>query len=273
MSRGFLTFDPFRTFAEGEKGVREKIFVTADGTPTESKCYGKSRDGKVYLLAAWRIGQEAYSIVADRLGQQPTISDFVEIAEAIRALEATIAHSAQDVTDDDTDQSKDKNSESLSDVETIVDGSPEKSFLLACTQALMPKIIFEPNMVKDLPDFDALLSAAAVMKIDGYILCEQLGSSDQDLYLQDIMTYATAAKLFKQTLTIAQEVISAQGKKSATARHKQTNEQKAIALNEWDARGNTYSSSAAFARFCHKKYGVTERTLCDWVREHRKTKT
>lgn len=54
-------------------------------------------------------------------------------------------------------------------------------------------------------------------------------------------------------------------------RHKDTTEQKGPALAEWDANGQKYSSAASFARHRHKTYGITERTLYGWVRDHRKT--
>lgn len=58
----------------------------------------------------------------------------------------------------------------------------------------------------------------------------------------------------------------------ARKRHKENNEQRAAALAEWESNGASYSSAAGFARYRHKHYGVTERTLGDWIREHRKTK-
>ena len=57
---------------------------------------------------------------------------------------------------------------------------------------------------------------------------------------------------------------------AASARHKDTNAQKAEALSEWDCIGHTFSGMAAFARHKHKNYQVTERTLYGWVRDHRK---
>lgn len=56
----------------------------------------------------------------------------------------------------------------------------------------------------------------------------------------------------------------------AKARHAETNRQKTIALTEWDANGANISSMAAFARSRHKDFGVTERTLYGWIRDHRK---
>ena len=62
------------------------------------------------------------------------------------------------------------------------------------------------------------------------------------------------------------------GRPGAKARHAETNLQKAKALLEWDAHGANVSSMAAFARSRHKEFGVTERTLYAWVRDHRKAR-
>lgn len=65
---------------------------------------------------------------------------------------------------------------------------------------------------------------------------------------------------------------SREAKGRAAIRHQETNQQKTVALAEWDANGANVSSMAAFARSRHKDFGVTERTLYGWVRDHRKTK-
>lgn len=57
----------------------------------------------------------------------------------------------------------------------------------------------------------------------------------------------------------------------AAIRHQETNQQKAAALAEWAAYGANISSMSAFARSRHKDFGVTERTLYDWVRDYRKS--
>lgn len=62
------------------------------------------------------------------------------------------------------------------------------------------------------------------------------------------------------------------GGAGAKARHAETNQQKTIALAEWDANGANFSSMTAFARIRHKAFGVTERTLYNWVKDHRKAR-
>jgi len=69
---------------------------------------------------------------------------------------------------------------------------------------------------------------------------------------------------------LAKKKVSLAARRAASARHKDTNQQRLAALAEWDASGPKYSGMAAFARHRHKAFGVTESTLYRWVRDHRK---
>ena len=71
---------------------------------------------------------------------------------------------------------------------------------------------------------------------------------------------------------LAKGMRSQEARRSADARHKATNQQKNIALAEWDTNGANVSSKAAFARTRHKDFGVVERTLYEWIRDHSKKK-
>nr|WP_286948733.1 hypothetical protein [Pseudomonas sp. UBA6718] len=64
-----------------------------------------------------------------------------------------------------------------------------------------------------------------------------------------------------------------QHRTAAAARHQETNQQRDAAVVEWEAHGAKVSSMAAFARSRHKDFGVTERTLYGWIRDHRKAKS
>ncbi|MFG0721891.1 hypothetical protein ACF8PU_09480 [Pseudomonas sp. GLN_6] len=72
-----------------------------------------------------------------------------------------------------------------------------------------------------------------------------------------------------QTRQKAEKTREAQDR--AALRHKETNQQKTTALATWDEHGTNVSSMAAFARSRCKDFGVTERTLYGWIRDHRKT--
>ncbi|SFU11510.1 hypothetical protein [Pseudomonas marincola] len=71
---------------------------------------------------------------------------------------------------------------------------------------------------------------------------------------------------------LAKKKVSMGARKAAGARHSEANTQKLNAQTEWDSVKGTYSSIAAFARYRHKAYAVTERTLYGWIIAHRKTK-
>lgn len=73
--------------------------------------------------------------------------------------------------------------------------------------------------------------------------------------------------------TAVQRARSEGARKAANTRHAPNNQQKAAALAAWEANSVNLSSMAAFARSRHKDFGVTERTLYNWIRDHRKTTT
>ncbi|WP_437883543.1 hypothetical protein [Pseudomonas sp. LRF_L74] len=56
-------------------------------------------------------------------------------------------------------------------------------------------------------------------------------------------------------------------------RHAETTKMKGIALAQWNEHGANVSSMSAFARARHKEFGVTERTLYEWIRKHRNAKS
>lgn len=61
--------------------------------------------------------------------------------------------------------------------------------------------------------------------------------------------------------------------KGGRARNAESTKMKGDALAAWDAHGANVSSMAAFARARHKDFGVAERTLYEWIREHRRAKS
>ncbi|WP_144411512.1 hypothetical protein [Azotobacter chroococcum] len=83
---GFMTFDPYLTFAEGERGFQERIFLRADGTPTAT-WYDLRHDGHGYLSSLWRTGCDAYATVAEKAGAQPTAGYFKAAAAYLREFE------------------------------------------------------------------------------------------------------------------------------------------------------------------------------------------
>lgn len=271
--RGFQTFDPYLSFAEGERGYREKIFVRADGTPTEAAWYGDKHDGKGYLSSIWRIGRDAYAILASKTGFEPKLKDFKEIAVAIEQLEKDIAPMVQPMIDDGRlVLHEDRDSPPVTSLATALEDAPDGWLLEVFMRFARPSVISGDLPAEDLPDFEGLLCGAAVMYIDDYIIADNLGSADMDFFHDLVQVNIASASLYRETLQAAKEATSAIGRRSAEARHKPTNQQKAAALAEWDAHGANVSSMAAFARARHKEFGVTERTLATWIREHRRAK-
>jgi len=90
-----------------------------------------------------------------------------------------------------------------------------------------------------------------------------------ELLFRDNMDKAIPA----EAEALARKKISLTARMAASARHKDTNDQKTAAITEWEASGSQYSGMAPFARHRHKAYGVTDRTLYGWIRDHRKAKT
>jgi hypothetical protein len=73
-----------------------------------------------------------------------------------------------------------------------------------------------------------------------------------------------------KTRQATEKTLEAQNR--AALRHQETNHQKGIALAAWDANGANVSSMAAFARARCRGFGVTERTLYAWIRDHRRAR-
>lgn len=67
--------------------------------------------------------------------------------------------------------------------------------------------------------------------------------------------------------------LSHEARQRAAQRHAPTNQQKVAALAAWEEHGGNVSSMAAFARARWKDFGVTERTLYAWIRDHRRATT
>ena len=92
----FQSFDPYLSFAEGQRGFQERIFIHPDGEPSEC-WYGKDKDGKGYLSSMWRIGRDAYATIAAKVGEQPTAEFFHETAIDIQELEKELLPTIQNL--------------------------------------------------------------------------------------------------------------------------------------------------------------------------------
>lgn len=266
---GFMAFDPYLSFAEGERGFRERVFLQTDSTPTET-WHGKERDGKGYLSSLWRIGRDAYATIAERAGEQPTRAYFKEAAAYIRELEKEFAPAVQQLIDDGRlTLLEDRDSPAVTDLQSILEDAPDGWLLEVFMRVVRPSVVSGHIAADDLPDFELLLLIVAVLYLDNCIIASQIGRG-ADTAFELVSVNVASAKLYRETIEAAKDAVSALGRRSAKARHSPTNQQKAAALAAWDAHGANVSSMAAFARARHKEFGVTERTLYDWVRGHRK---
>ena len=267
---GFLAFDPFLSFGEGQRGFEEKIFLRSDGVPTAT-WYDRGHDGKEYLPSMWRIGRDAYAIVASRMDRQPTAEDFLKIAAHIRQFEAGCAPLMQKKIDDASlVLHEDRDSPPVENITENAKVAPDGWVTEVYMRMMIPSVISGDVAAEEIPDFEEFLSAAAVLYLDDYLIAENIGVANLDLYHHFVQVNLSSAKMYRESLKAAREARSSNGRKSAEARHKEGNTQKKAALHEWDTSGHTYSSIAAFARLKHKAYGVTERTLNGWVADHRK---
>lgn len=268
----FMTFDPYLTFAEGERGFLEKIFLKTDGIPTAT-WHHWGHDGRGYLSSLWSSGRDAYAIVADRLGKQPTAEDFKDINENTGEIEKSWLPYIQRSIDEGRIVLNDYDGSPLTSVELAEEGEPNGWLLGIVEKFITPGVISGDIAADRTFDFEALFSAAGIMYIDGYIIAKQLDTTDMDEFLHPAQACFSSAKLYRKTVDASKEAVSAMGRRSASVRHKPTNQLKAAALAMWDVRGDSYSGMAAFARHHHKEYEVTERTLYNWVREHRNAKS
>lgn len=268
---GFMAFDPYLSFAEGERGFREKIFLRADGTPTAT-WYDVRHDGKGYLSSLWRIGRDAYATITEREGWQPSRAYFKEAAAHIRELEKDFAPQVQRLIDDgQLTLFEDRDSPAVTDLARTLEDAPDGWLLEVFMRIVRPSVVSGHIAEDDLPDFELLLLIVAILYLDYYIIAENLDAADLDVFSELVQVNIASAKLYRETVNTVNEAVSALGRRSAKARHAPTNQQKAAALAAWDAHGANVSSMAAFARTRHKEFGVTERTLYEWVRDHRKT--
>ena len=267
-----MTFDPYLTFAEGERGFREKMFLRSDGLPSAT-WLNEKYDGHAYLTFLWKVGRAAYAIVAERSGKQPKAEDFQDIADAIKEIEKKLAPVIEQLIQakkltlrGPSDSHPVKNPGE--DIKDAVDGWLLETFM----RVVRPSVISGHLLADDLPDFEGLLCATAVIYIDDYIICDYLDSKDKSMFQDLVQANISSAMLYRETLDAAKEAVSAIGRRSANVRHMPTNQQKAAALAEWDTTSGDYKSRADFARIIGKRDRIKERTLYEWIAAHEKSK-
>lgn len=267
---GFLAYDPYLSFAEGSRGFQDRIFLRTDGKPSAA-WYGDLDDGKGYLSSLWRIGREAYATIAKKIDGQPTLQFFKDAADYIRELEKDYLPAVRGLIEDGrlTLMSEDLDDPVVADLARALEGAQDGWVLNCVMRTVRPSIIAGQIDVDDCPDFELLLLILALFFLDDYIIAENIGAAGLDMNQDLVQDNIASAILYRETVGAAKAALSAQGRKSAKARHSPNNQRKAAALKAWDAYGANVSSMAAFARARHREFEVTERTLYGWIRDHR----
>ncbi|MBK5508765.1 hypothetical protein [Pseudomonas sp. TH15] len=221
----------------------------------------------------WKAGHDAYVVVADRIGKQPTIQDFKDIVQDIKENEKGWAPYIQQAIDVGQVTLRGVDGSITTNVARALEEGSYGWLLNVLMKYVTPSVISGRLSADDFPDFEALFSAMGIIYIDDYLFIKGVNSPDMDECYDLIHSSFTSAEIYRKSIDAAKEAVSAMGRRSAIARHKPTNQLRAAALAEWDARGANYSGMAAFARHHYKQYEVTERTLYGWVRGHRNAKS
>lgn len=273
-SKHFLTFDPFMSFDESSNGYKEKIFLRADGQPTETRWYGESRNGKGYLNSLWRAGRDAYATLAEKCDTELTADFFEENLIAIAELEKNLIPHLQQLSDDGILHLRlSGEADVVENVTSALGEACRGAVADVFMRCLMPLTIAGDLPGGEVEDFESIFLIVAISHIDSCIVADQIGA-DMSEALEQVMNNIASAKLYRETIDAAKGAVSAAGRRSAKARHFSNNQQRATALADWEAEGHNFSSMRAFARECYKRYDVTDfTTVYNWLREHRKSKT
>lgn len=74
-------------------------------------------------------------------------------------------------------------------------------------------------------------------------------------------------------IELLNDIPTIQARSAAEKRHKDTNNQRALALADWNENGAKYSTKTAFAERNHRKYSVKQITLMRWITQHQKAQS
>jgi len=132
--------------------------------------------------------------------------------------------------------------------------APDAWLLDGIMRGVRPGVVSGQLDIEELPDFECLLAAAAVMHLDGYIVAKNLGLEDLDAYHDLVQGNVASSNLYRETIEVARSAVSAVGRRAAKALHAPNTANKAAALADWEACGKSFSSMRAFARMNFGKY-------------------
>lgn len=269
---GFLAVDPYLTFADGESGFKEKLFIGLDGVPSDKSWYGKEWNGRPSLPSVWRLGREAYVLVSKKLGWNPSVQDFKNIYKEIIEVEKKFAPVAQNWIDagvlvlySDADEPPVKT------LITEMHDAPLGWLLEVFMRAAKDSVISGEIAADKFPDFEKLLSAIAVMHVDSCVIARHIDGRGLDEAIDIVQTNLSSAKLYKECIASASLALGSRAKKASNSRHAPTNALKAKLVNEWVESRQEYKSRADFVRIVARVHGIKERTLYEWIGQYEQT--
>lgn len=256
----FITFDPYRSFSEAEKGFTERRFYREDGAPT----YDAPSDTP-FAQTVWRIGRSAYSTVAKKIGKEPKAEDFHLLASEIKAFEEEFIPCAdkwiqegQCIIKDNRD---DPPLKSLSEMNDAPDG-----WFLECAMRITKSVIKVSGLPADkFPDYEKLLAATACMYIDDCIIAD-INGFRLDIPMEVVQTSIAGAELYRETTEAIDAAHKGRATKAAHASHAEDRELKAQALAWYAEHKAEYSSKDEAAIAITKQVPVKFATARKWLK-------
>ncbi|MBA5978729.1 hypothetical protein HT737_30085 [Pseudomonas sp. MD195_PC81_125] len=270
---GFLAVDPYLTFAEGELGFKEKLFVGLDGVPSDKSWYGEEWGGMQLLPSVWRLGREAYVIVAKKMGRNPTLQDFKNTYQEIIAIEEEFAPVAQSWIDEGVlvlHSSADE--PPIKDLASEIQDVPFGWLIEVFMRAAKGSVVSGEISADKFPDFEGLLASIAVMYVDSCVIARHIDGRGLDEAIDIVQTNLASANLYRECINSVSLALGARAKKASKSRHESMNLLKAKLVEEWERSRGEYESRADFVRIVARLHGVKERTLYEWIGKHEQLK-
>lgn len=266
---GFLAVDPYLTFAEGEQGFKEKLFIGLDGVPSDKSWYGKEWGGRPSLPSVWRLGREAYVVVAKKLGRNPTLQDFKEIHGEILEIEQELSPVVQNWIDTDVlVLYSDADKLPVKNLVLEMQDAPLGWLLEVFMRVSKDSVVSGEISADKLPDFEGALAAIAVMYVDSCVIASHIDGRGLDEAVDIVQMNLSSAKLYRECIDTVSLALGSRAKKASNSRHASTNALKAELVREWIESKHEYKSRADFVRIIARVHGIKERTLYEWIGQY-----
>ena len=261
-----VKFDPVLSFDENHEGYEKKMFVSPTGSPLSAVVGAERYSG------LWRIGREAYASLSEKQNKKIPTSLLCNYAEQILKIEELGEPIIQALVDRQSLTIKpDIDSPAVFNIKEFIKSEDYlEGWLLEIEAKVWLGIAtMSPKVLNGLPDYESLLYAGCLLWMDDAIFALETGATD-GLAHSIVHSALSSANHYRDTKKTIESAPKFRARTTAEARHKGTNEQRTIAIKEWEEKNSEFSSMAAFARYRCKEYGVTERTLYGWISKHKK---